>query len=438
MKCPKCGAPLQKIDLEEGGCVLSCAACSGAFYESSLLAVDVALSNVEETKLDCPECGGRLRTGTMYSGKLQLEQCQTCSGVWLDAGEVRKLSTLSGLDGILKPHAERAAASHPVLNKREEFHGGKELHDSATMQNPDAARAPTVAVDGVVYKHFQTSVAEVACALGEFNWKVAVGEQARARDFVAPPYLLSNEVTGKDSVWSQGRYVEASEVWKAFQLEGSPQMLSWKVAPAQPNPWQESLDSIKRAFIVSACLAAMFGMVKRIQAADKEVLRTSFAYNRSEPEKSKVSPEFVLEGPTSNVEIVTATTLSNHWAYITMALINSDTDEALDFGREVSYFSGSDSDGPWTEGSPNDRAVVPNVPPGRYYLRVEPEDGDVQDFTYNVFIKRDVPQLSPVLVAIALLELPFVFVFWRLYTFEVARWKDSDHPWVSSSDDDDD
>jgi hypothetical protein len=214
-------------------------------------------------------------------------------------------------------------------------------------------------------------------------------------------------------------------------------MLSWKVAPAEPNPWQGSLDSILKAFTISACLAFGLGMVKHIQASDREVLRTSFAFNRGEPEKSKVSPEFTLDGPTSNIEIRTATTLSNHWAYITMALINSDTDEALDFGREISYFYGSDSDGPWSEGSSNDVAVVPSVPPGRYYLRVEPEDGDAQDFTYNVFIKRDVPQWSPVFVAILLLALPLGFVFWRQYSFEVARWKESDHPWVSDSDDDD-
>ena len=46
-----------------------------------------------------------------------------------------------------------------------------------------------------------------------------------------------------------------------------------------------------------------------------------------------------------NVELDTSTDLSNSWAYFNYALINSETGQAYDFGREVSYYYGSDSDG---------------------------------------------------------------------------------------------
>ena len=46
-------------------------------------------------------------------------------------------------------------------------------------------------------------------------------------------------------------------------------------------------------------------------------------------------------------------------------LVNETTGTARDFGREISHYS--------DEGSPNDSVVLPNVPAGKYYLRVEPE-----------------------------------------------------------------
>ena len=53
----------------------------------------------------------------------------------------------------------------------------------------------------------------------------------------------------------------------------------------------------------------------------------------------------------ANVEITINTDLHNNWVYFNFALINQDTGQAYDFGREVSYYFGSDSDGSWTEGN---------------------------------------------------------------------------------------
>lgn len=454
MTCPKCGAPLQEIALDAGAKVLSCPSCAGAFYPRNELAVEIALSQVGDTERACPQCGGRLRAGTMYSGKLELEQCSVCGGVWLDAGEVGKLRSLSGVEGLLKGPAAGATflsgggQSEDIQRGVERFapklsenapmsdKTGR-LIDSATMDNPDANRAPSVTVDGVVYKHFQTAVAQVVCALGEFNWKVEVGEHARVRDFIAPPNLLSNEVTGKDSVWSRGRWLEGSEVWQAFQLEGSPPP-AVKVAPAQPNHWSDDVDKMWTAYGVSAILALFIGIGMHAAAPDRDIATFNFDYDRAEAEKSKVSPEFAIDGRTSNLEVLTTTNLANKWAYFSIALINSETDEALDFGREVSYYYGSDSDGAWSEGAPYDRAVIPRVPPGRYYLRVEPEDGDAQKFSYYIKLRRGVPQWLPVFLVLLVLLFPPLIAYWRRYSFEVDRWAESDHPWVSEGPDDDD
>ena len=48
---------------------------------------------------------------------------------------------------------------------------------------------------------------------------------------------------------------------------------------------------------------------------------------------------------TSNVEVATSASVTNDWIYLNYALINQDSGEAWDFGREVSFYSGYDSDG---------------------------------------------------------------------------------------------
>ena len=81
-----------------------------------------------------------------------------------------------------------------------------------------------------------------------------------------------------------------------------------------------------------------------------------------------VTPPYHLDGRNS-VELSLHTDLDNNWAYFNFALINEQTGQAFDFGREVSYYH--DSDG--SEGSRSNSVIVPSVPPGHYYLRVEPE-----------------------------------------------------------------
>ena len=87
----------------------------------------------------------------------------------------------------------------------------------------------------------------------------------------------------------------------------------------------------------------------------------------------------------------------------------------------------------WQEGSRQDRATLPSIPPGRYYLRIEPEsDASFGLIGYTVTVTRDVPVLGIYLVALAALLLPALLISWRTYNFEQMRWAESDHPMRSA------
>jgi len=174
----------------------------------------------------------------------------------------------------------------------------------------------------------------------------------------------------------------------------------------------------------------------------EEVFRQQYSYSPGRAgESSFVTPVFELKGRPSNVELSIRTDLSNNWAYFQFALINEQTGVAYDFGREVSYYFGRDSDGNWTEGSSGDRVRIPTVPAGRYYLRVEPEMdprqvGRTRALNYELRLRRDVPAYSYFWIAALMLVLPPAALSLRAATFEKARWAESDHAPVSSGDDD--
>jgi len=291
------------------------------------------------------------------------------------------------------------------------------------------ASPPKVKYLGETYKHFQTARAETAFVLGEFPWQVRVGESAEVTDYVSPPRVLSSEQTGNEVTWSMGEYLSGKDVWRAFRLPASaPDPVG--VYENQPSPLSAETRNIWVAFgaFLVVLVAMMIGF--DVAARNEQVFTGYYKYNSNQRgEASFVTDVFEVKGHTSNLELTTSTDLNNRWIYLNYALINQDTGQAFDFGREVSYYHGYDSDGSWSEGSANDRVSVPKVPPGRYYLRVEPEGDPGYGMTYyTITVKRDVPQYSFYGIALGALLLPAILLTWRSLSFEHLRWAESDHP----------
>jgi hypothetical protein len=298
------------------------------------------------------------------------------------------------------------------------------------------ASPPRVRYLGETYKHFQTARAGTSFVLGEFPWQVRVGESVEVTDYVSPPRVLSSEQTGNEVTWSMGEYMSGKDVWKAFALRGDPPP-AIGVYENQPSPLTSQTKNIwlTFAFFLLALVVMMIGF--DLSARNEQVFTGYYKYNSNQRgEASYVTDDFEVKGHTSNVELTTSTDLNNRWIYLNYALINEGTGQAFDFGREVSYYHGYDSDGSWSEGSVNDSVAVPGVPPGRYYLRVEPEGDPGYGMTYyTVTIKRDVPQYSFYGIALGALLLPVVLLTWRTLSFEHLRWAESDHAPISVGDD---
>jgi hypothetical protein len=297
------------------------------------------------------------------------------------------------------------------------------------------ASPPKVKYLGETYRHFQTAKAGTSFVLGEFPWQVRVGESAEVTDYVSPPRVISSEQTGSEIAWSMGEYISGKDVWKAFGLPGDPPEATG-VYENQPSPLSADTKNIWVVFAAFLVLLVMMMIGFDMSANKAEVFTGYYKYDSNQRgEASFITDEFEIRGHTSNVEVDTTSDLNNRWIYLNYALINVETGQAFDFGREVSYYHGYDSDGSWSEGGANDSVAVPKVPLGRYYLRVEPEGDPGYGVTYyTISIKRDVPQNSWYGIALGALLLPAILLTWRTLSFEHLRWAESDHPPISIGD----
>ncbi len=287
------------------------------------------------------------------------------------------------------------------------------------------------------YRHFQTSAAAVTAAVGEFPWTVRVGERVEVSDYVRPPRILSREAGAQETTWSVGEYVDGRAVWKAFALpDAPPERIG--VGAAEPSPYTPRAATMFWLMVGFLGAVLLIHLLFSVIAQRRLVLDLTGAYRPGAVGASMVvSDPFPIDGRRSNVMVEVSSTVANSWAYFNLALVNDVTGVAKTFGREVSLYSGRDSDGTyWSEGANWDRAWLPSVPAGTYVLVVEPEGPAA--VVWRVRLTRDVPRsLWFWLAAVAMLVQPLWFWF-RSVSFESRRWQESDHSTTSSRSKDDD
>jgi len=92
--------------------------------------------------------------------------------------------------------------------------------------------------NGQAFKLYDRGTAHVRYVVGEFYWKVSVGDTVETADFISPPQMLSFEVTNdgvnKELNVSLGTYMTVEELNNVFKRENFDQPLG--VGPIQPRP----------------------------------------------------------------------------------------------------------------------------------------------------------------------------------------------------------
>ena len=123
-----------------------------------------------------------------------------------------------------------------------------------------------------------------------------------------------------------------------------------------------------------------------------------------------------------------------------MLLVNKVSGQAWPAAREISYYYGREDGESWSEGDRNDEVVFLDIPPGTYYVAVDPDMSPEKPMAVrdNIEVSSGgIGWSNYVLLMIYLIIFP-IFTRLRLAAFEGRRWSESDHAPVSSGDSDSD
>lgn len=286
--------------------------------------------------------------------------------------------------------------------------------------------------DGKTFKLFLRGEAVVHYVLGEFYWRIAVGDRVNVADFICPPQMLSFEGDKNERIWSQAEYVEPEVVRTAFQVQ-APFPAKRGVAPNQPAKF----PSLTGIFVLLLALLIVIQGVTLATARDETAWERAYLYLRGDTNNVVVTEPFELKGRVANVAVAVHAPVENNWIEFEESLVNADTGRSVAFEQGVSYYSGFDSDGAWTEGKHRHVRMLNSIPPGRYQLRITPTTAvDNPEVLYTLTVKRDVPNWSNFFTALGLLLILPLLSWFQRYNFEVARWSESDYsPYTHGGDD---
>lgn len=424
-RCPSCGAPLQARS--KAILAVACSSC-GAVVDTAgqgYQLLSKALGNLDEK----------------YSPRLPLGSKGRLDGKPVEV--IGFLVRQSKVDGIAYDWREYLlAAENATYRWLTEYNGHWNIVDvlSSPPVGSGAIELGEVRWGGQSFKHFaSTPAAEVIQVAGEFTWRVRRGETSRVVDYVAPPLMLSRESTASDLSWSQGRYIAPIVLTEAFKLPGKlPAPLG--VFANQPNPWQDSRQRIFSLYWKMTLLAIALQCFFVLIGGSKPLLRQDLMFSPQMAGETQQTREFEVRDKPRKLTVRNTASLDNNWIGLEMMLVNKATGAAWPAARELAYYYGRDGGESWSEGSRDDEVVFLNIPPGTYYLAVDPEMApDKPNAIRNtVEVFSGGAGWSNFFMVLIFLTIFPVFTHLRHAAFEAKRWAESDHAPESSDDSDGD
>ncbi|MCO4794930.1 MAG: DUF4178 domain-containing protein [Bacteriovoracaceae bacterium] len=286
------------------------------------------------------------------------------------------------------------------------------------------------------YKLFTKGSAEVFYVVGEFYWRVKVGDKSKVKDFISPPYTVSSEKVENEEVWTFGQYLEPERIKKAFKLDGKYFPEPVGIAPNQPSPHKAEAKKALKLLFFAACFMITVHIFRSASSMKKEVFHNTWKRSfptsrveRAELKKAFNTRPFELTKKKSNVKLKGSANVNNSWIWIDALLVNEQTGKGIPMPMEISYYHGYSGGESWREGSHNSSRVIQNIPPGRYYLSIKTQVGGktIRDINYSVSLIQDVPVLSNLIISLILIGIFPIFKFFRRHSYEVQRWSTSDY-----------
>jgi ribosomal protein S27AE len=461
----------------------------GRSYAQSDLTVEPAAmaarpaESVGVRALKCPNCGGPCPV--FVPDRAERVACPNCyASLDFERGAFKYLGQLNqprvvplvplGREGTLRGERvmcigmmERGVVVEGILYSWREYliHSDKGyrwlMEENGHFTYVMPVSAADVAVSGRTAKHagrshklFARGYPQVRFVIGEFYWKVQVGETTAASDYIAPPYLVSEERSEDEINWSAGEYVPGDDIWKAFGLPGRPPR-PYDVSPSQPNPVKLGLPAAVTVIGIAIAFA-IYGVSTMGRPSDKvlltstvpmpaapeaDVIRYAAATSPTAPAPAlatsgpsmapSITSPFTLEQGYRAVEVSLRSDLNQGWLGVRSWLVNETNGECTEFAITEDRFH--ELGPPSRTNGAITRVDIGDLDPGQYVLRIDPrwarKPGAIGELTppaATLQVATYTPDSSGCCcIAVGFLVLPLPFAFIRRRLFESRRWRNS-------------
>lgn len=420
----------------------------------------------ELRSIDCPNCGAGL--SVLGGGRVTLHVCGYC-GSALDAIEgYRVLRQFADLKRPASPFAIGMAgtlfgASYQVIGTLgwQESHRGvrwtwvdhlifspthgyawltvelghliyTRRHRAATRPNwispaqvESAKTKPEVYSDGQSYSYYETSTARITFAEGEFTWRPMVGDQTVTVSALSDRAMLHFVQGPTEREIDRSIYLPGRETLAAFGI--AQPLTPADVHPLQPfraGPNDGFLGMTGFGFMV-LCLSLGIALM----SGEESIL------SRQRIPAADLPVELSLPITATNrlASVTVSGKFDNSWAFVELSVTDPTNTPVFVAGREISYYSGTDSDGYWSEDNSETTLTFRPAIPGTYSVEIDvTETGSGEHISVGPTPILSVSAVQGGANAIWLFGAAFLFgtvALWTAsgpYRHRLARWRGTD------------
>lgn len=217
---------------------------------------------------------------------------------------------------------------------------------------------------------YSGNTARVTRVAGEFYWRVKVGEQVRASDYVRPGFMLSLEQDEQEKSWTIGEWLTGREVRAAFDVAPPPMWMPGMTPLAhQPSPYARRIRGwwpiAALSFLALLLLLTLFGRAMQPQTFAVTAIPDGPAVSQT------FGPIVLPLGRQAMTVKATTPGVEQGWVDVDVAFVDRKTQDSYDAYALNEQYSGRDSDGYWSEGSRSQTLKVASLPAGTYDLVVD-------------------------------------------------------------------
>ncbi|WP_231465505.1 DUF4178 domain-containing protein [Pedobacter sp. Leaf132] len=297
----------------------------------------------------------------------------------------------------------------------------------------------TLGYHDVDYKLFNKYTPIINAMLGEVDWDI-INEKVAASEFIAPPLMVVKEVINNDSRnpnYYIGEYLDANFIAETFNLDRTVLPIQIGIGAHQPSLSYDRWISSLNISIIAILLVLGLHFVLDIFKSEKELINSDFAISKNDKGdensyKSFITPSFVINDGSSNIEFKISANLDNNWFETTIVLVNESDNRTWEVSKGIEYYHGYEGGESWSEGSREEKIMVSNIPNGKYHLNIYPSTGDhSSNSIYIRAVANSSMWRNTLLTMLAICIYPIV-CYYLMRNFEKKRWENSDYsPFVS-------